>query len=488
MSAFFAAFGIGANDVANAFATSVGSKALTVKQACALAVVFEFLGATFLGGEVVKTVRKGIADVSYFEDDPALLMWGCFCVITAVGIWLLLASKWEMPVSTTHSCVGGMIGMAIAAKGSDAVIWSKKTDDFPFVKGFAGIVISWFLSPITSGILAFIFFFLIRTFILRSANPFNRSVYVYPFLVMSCLTIVILFMLMKGIKSSKEITDMEISTKVGISFGVGAGVAIALIPAYMICKKRIIEGKFVPPPLAIEVAESNAQGKGDVEAAKPEPTTMFGKLSKAVGTSLNTDPHSAVGIDKRTTEVHKNAEKFDKNAEAFFTYLQIFSAIFDAFAHGANDVANAVGPFATIYVVHQTGVVSSKADMGDNKYWILGLGGIGIGVGLLLYGYQILRAIGVKLAVITPSRGFCIEMGSSLVVIVGSHLGWPLSTTHCQVGATAGVALLEGTKGFNKWVLAKTAFGWVFTCFFVGFLSAVLFSLGAYAPSVHCGL
>merc|ERR1719164_109028 len=167
-------------------------------------------------------------------------------------------------------------------------------------------------------------------------------------------------------------------------------------------------------------------------------------------TSLNTDPHAAVGVDARTTEVHKNAERFDKNREAFFTYLQIFSAIFDAFAHGANDVANAMGPFATIYVVYNTGKVSSKADMGDDKFWILALGGIGIGVGLLLYGYQILRAIGVKLAVITPCRGFCIEMGSSLVVIIGAHFGWPLSTTHCQVGATVGVAMLEGCGGCNK--------------------------------------
>ena len=169
LSAFFAAFGIGANDVANAYATSVGSKALTVKQvrsaasklppstltlafptpaphvcaallapflrprhptpqACVLAVIFEFLGATFLGGTVVKTIRKGIADTDYFENDPALLMWGCFCVITCVGIWLLVMSRFEIPVSTTHSCVGGMIGMAIAAYGSDAVKWAPPSD------------------------------------------------------------------------------------------------------------------------------------------------------------------------------------------------------------------------------------------------------------------------------------------------------------------------------------------------------------------------
>jgi sodium-dependent phosphate transporter len=123
--------------------------------------------------------------------------------------------------------------------------------------------------------------------------------------------------------------------------------------------------------------------------------------------------------------------------------------------------------------------------MGDNKYWILGLGGVGIGVGLLLYGSQILRAIGVKLAVITPSRGFCIEMGSSTVVILGAYYGLPLSTTHCQVGATIGVALLEGVRGCNTWVMAKTAFGWVFTCVFVGTVAGLLTAWGAYAPTAR---
>merc|ERR1719182_54125 len=205
-------------------------------------------------------------------------------------------------------------------------------------------------------------------------------------------------------------------------------------------------------------------------------------LGKSLMSSINTDIHSAVIEDASTLEVHKNAERFDKDSEAMFTYLQIFSACFDALAHGANDVANAVGPFATIYMLYDGAELGSKQNMGDNKYWICGMGGIGIGVGLCLYGSQILRAIGVKLAVITPSRGFCIEMGSSSVVILGAYYGLPLSTTHCQVGATVGVALLEGFSGFNKMVLFKTAFGWVFTCVFVGFLAALIFSFGAYAP------
>jgi len=496
ITSFIAAFGIGANDVANAFATSVGSKALTVKQACALAVVFEFAGAVALGSNVVETIRKDIADPSYFVDNPPLLVWGSFCVLLAVSIWLLLATKLEMPVSTTHSCVGGLVGMAMAAYGSDAVIWYKnpnpaKSKFLP--GGFLGVVLSWFFSPILSGIFAMVFFAVIRTFVLRSKRAFERAVLVYPILVFLCVWIVSLFMLIKGIKSSADIKSMSIGTKIGISAGIGAGVSILSIPLYFTCKKRILTGKFVPPPLAIEVAEqtkATAVESGTKDAA-PEteagPTTAYGKFMKAVSTSLNTDPHASVGVDARTTEVHKNAEKFDKNAEAFFTYLQIFSAIFDAFAHGANDVANAVGPFATIWLVYNSGTVSTKDTKLDDttRILILGLGGIGIGVGLLLYGYQILRAIGVKLAVITPSRGFCIEMGSSIVVIIGSQMGIPLSTTHCQVGATAGVALLEGVGGCNKWVLFKTAFGWIITCVVVGLFAGIFFSIGAYSPMVH---
>jgi len=500
-ASFFAAFGIGANDVANAFATSVGSKALTVKQACAIAVVMEFVGATFLGGEVVKTIRKGIADEEAFIDNPPLLMYGCMCVVFSVGIWLVTACRLEMPVSTTHSCVGGMIGMAIAARGAEAVTWYKDPSppDKPLPGGFFGVVLSWFISPICSGAIACLIFLCVR-FVLRSKNAFRNSLRVYPILVFFCLTVFVLFMLMKGIKSSAALKEMEVGTKVGISFAIGAGCAIAAIPFYMVCKSRIETGKFKAPPLAIEVAEAAKEARESksvsatesatdikvaVDATPDTPLSMGKRIQKSLMASMNTDVHEAVEFDERTLAVHKNAERFDKDAEAMFTYLQVFSACFDALAHGANDVANAVGPFATIFILYNGGTVGSKQDMGDHKYWILGLGGIGIGVGLLLYGSQILRAIGVKLAVITPSRGFSIEMGSSTVVILGAYYGLPLSTTHCQVGATVGVAMLEGLSGFNKVVIGKTVFGWVFTCVFVGFVAGLLTAFGAYAPSAR---
>merc|ERR1712228_739836 len=180
--------------------------------------------------------------------------------------------------------------------------------------------------------------------------------------------------------------------------------------------------------------------------------------------------------------IHSNAEKFEPKTEAVFRYIQIFTAICDSFAHGANDVANAMGPFMAIYSIYKVGGVSKKVNMGDDAYWILAIGGVGIGVGLLPYGYKIMRAIGVKLAVITPSRGFAIELGAAIVIIIGSYLGLPLSTTHCQVGATTGVALLEGGKGANKIVLLKCVVGWIITLIVVGFTTGLLVAQGIHAP------
>ena len=184
----FAASGIGANDAANAFATSVGSKALTLKQAVFLAAIFETAGAVLMGNHVTNTIRKGIADYKCFEDDADLLMYGCMWVILAVGMWLYLASYLEMPVSTTHSCVGGMIGMAMVLKGPSCVIWYKPVETFPYIGGVGGIVMSWFLSPVFSGLIA-MFVFITRCLVLRKEFNSNRINWAYPVLIGSTMTI-----------------------------------------------------------------------------------------------------------------------------------------------------------------------------------------------------------------------------------------------------------------------------------------------------------
>ena len=174
--------------------------------------------------------------------------------------------------------------------------------------------------------------------------------------------------------------------------------------------------------------------------------------------------------------------------EVLFLALATVFGLFAAWGIGANDVANAIGPFVTIYTIYDSGGnLAKKTSMGEDAYWILGMGGLGIAVGLFVYGKKITYAIGEKLCKITPSRGVAIELSSALVIITGSRLRIPLSTTHCQVGATVGVGLLENTKncsGINCKVLVKTAVGWIITCVIVGGTTALLVSQGAYSPTV----
>ena len=210
-------------------------------------------------------------------------------------------------------------------------------------------------------------------------------------------------------------------------------------------------------------------------------------LFRTVTQGLQEDVHDVVGEDDHVGEVHYSAENFDARTEESFKYLQVFTAMCDSFSHGANDVANAVGPLAGMYQVYRFSELTSKtdADMVNDMYWILAIGGGGIVLGLSTLGYVMMRAIGVKLTKITPSRGFAIELGSAIIIVIGSKLGLPLSTTHCQVGATIGVGLLEDAKGVNWSIVPKIVIGWIITLVVVGFSVALFFALGAYTPSSY---
>jgi len=493
---FIAAFGIGANDVANAFATSVGAKSITLKQAVIIAAIFEFSGAFFMGSHVASTIRKGITDLDHFEDIPDVLMFGMMCVCFSVSVWLLLATALSLPVSTTHTCVGSVLGVAVAARGFEAVNWDVVTK----------IVISWFASPILSGLIAVGLWKSIKHGILRGSNPRARTLMFYPFLVSFCVIIVIFYTIFKG-SPQYDLDETPLGIAFGIAFGVGIfaglltyGIALPYLEERM---DKELADKLVAKE---EGDEEMAQKGGNIDEAdsvdddpkrnpdrsnEPDEYEADGKKDTTPKQEEKTEPTCMAKIfpdlhkvfeDQVTDDVLKMlsaSEAFDESAELAFSYLQVFSACFDAFAHGANDVANAIGPMAAVYAIWDTGIVEKKVDM---PLWILAMGGIGLVVGLALYGQNIIIAIGHKLTKISPSRGFCIEIGAALVVITGSRFEIPLSTTHCQVGATVGVGMSEGINNVNWWSFLLIVIGWIITLVVAALVTGLLFSFAVYAP------
>ena len=477
---FMSAMGIGANDAANSFATSVGSKALTLRQAVVLACLFETSGAVLMGSHVSETIRKGIADYECFVDDADILMYGCMWVLFSVGAWLFLASYLEMPVSTTHSCVGGMIGMTWILKGYRCVKWYVPLSTFPWIGGVSGIVISWLISPLFSSLVSMMLYFITRKFILRHPFKSKRIYYVYPLLVGSTVTLNTFFIIYKGAKSIK-LDKIPLLLAGLISIGAGTFTAVVIIPVLPKMYKYI-ENKYLPNQTPEDISTTVDIDMTEIRHDNEQNIV----LSSAQRIPNEKDKNIIINL-------HNNAEKFDDETEEFFKYIQILTAICCAFSHGANDVANAIGPFAAIYTIYKTGDVSSDSVMENNAYWILGYGGLGISLGLLVYGYKIINTMGTKLCKITPSRGSIIELSSAIVILVGSRLKIPLSTTHCQIGATVGVGLLENMNnnkspkcwgdlnGVNGRLLLKIGFGWVATCVVVGSTTGLLVAQGIYS-------
>jgi len=380
----FMAWGIGANDVANAMATSVGSKAITIKQAIIIAAIFEFAGAVLAGGEVTSTIRKGIIDSSSVEGNPELLVFGMLASLLAAGCWLLLASKRGWPVSTTHSIVGAVVGFAAVGIGTEAIKWGKVGD----------IVLSWIITPMIAGFIAFLIFQTVHHLILKQEDPLakaKRYVPVYMFLTAFVLTLVTI---KKGLKHvGLELSDMQ-----AYAYAALTGVIVALIGAYFISKIK--------------------------------------------------------GDKKKEKEFHFYT------VEKVFAVLMVITASGLAFAHGSNDVANAVGPVAAIVSTATTGIVAAKSGV---DVWILLLGGIGIVIGLATFGVRVIRTVGEKITHLTPSRGFAAELAASTTIVVASGTGMPISTTQTLVGAVLGVGMARGISAIDLKVVRNIFASWVVT-------------------------
>ncbi len=390
----YMAWNIGANDVANAFGTSIGSKALTFKQVVLIAAIFEFAGAVLVGSHVTNTVRKGIIDSSLFTATPELFAYGMVSALLAASIWLHIASTIGWPVSTTHSIVGGIAGFGLVAGGFSAIAWGK----------MAQIVISWVLSPLLGGIIAAAMFIFISRRIIDTENPHLQLKKVTPYLIFLVISILFLSIIYKGLKNLH--LDLPFNQALLIASLIGLFAAV---------------------------------------------------ISKVL-------------IDK-VEPGHKGG--FDA-VERVFRYLQILTACYVAFAHGANDVANSIGPVAAVISVIQTKTVQMKVDV---PIWLLFIGGGGIVIGLATYGYKVIEMVGKKITEITPSRGFSAEFGAATTVLIASKLGLPVSTTHTLVGSVIGVGLARGMAALNLRVIRDIFISWGATIPFTAILTVLFYKV-----------
>ena len=547
---FVYAFGIGANDVANAFGSTVASKSLTLKQAIVVAGIFEFLGALLLGASVTSTVRSGIFDPAIYEDEPDIVLLGQFSTIITGTLMLLTATYYGLPVSTTHTIVASTMGFSIVAKGFSSINWNTVTNIF----------ISWVISPLVSGILAFLFFGSIKKFIFKHERTFERAYYTFPLILTIFIGIDVFYVIYKGFNNKDFTDDLNLAVVIPVSFGIGLLVGLFWIVWWgPRAKKRIIkreEEKLAKEGVkkSLKEKQNEVDDDGDAEVQKldaqettdPETTTTTDpdleaswcpdysfqtqakKADEVIETTKKADEvietpevveppeeeenptpeeeeeepkgffkkkmrdiaaatyeqdleEQALEENKDAADIWAHAEVFDWKSEQLFVYVQVFTACLNSFAHGANDVANAIAPLSSILMIYQTGEVDSKAPV---EKWILVYGGLGIVIGLALYGYKVMKSIGYKVTVLTPSRGSSAELAASLFVVTASFLGIPVSTTQSISGAIVGVGLVGGRHNVQWWYFLRIVCGWVVIFFVSIILSAGIFSMFAFTPSL----
>ncbi len=439
---FYTAWNIGANDVANAMGTSVGSGALTLRQAVMLAAIFEFTGALFFGSHVSDTIQSGLINSSVFTENPLILVYGMLAALTGTGIWLQIASYFGWPVSTTHSIVGGIIGFGAIVGGVDAVYW----DNISFI--FA----SWIVSPILGGLVAYFIFSILRKQIFYTSEPVQNAKKYTPVLVFIFMIILSVMIMFHGLDHvSIQFTFLQ-------TLAIGFGVA---------CFSSMLSYLWVR---GIEVPTGSKDAQN---LYNPEVIVALEKAKKHLISAQNSSNGSHRyqltllndEIDHLSSayKQHEDPELTSREyaiVERIFGRLQIITACCMAFAHGANDVANAIGPLSAAISVLQTGFISASATI---PVWQLGLGGVGVVAGLATWGWRVIETIGRKITELTPTRGFAAEFGAATTVVLASRLGLPISTTHTLVGAVVGVGLARGIEALDLRTTRDIVISWIVT-------------------------
>ena len=374
----YMAMNIGANDVANNVGPAVGSKAMTMTTAIIIAAVFEAAGALIAGGEVVKTIKKGIIDISAFGGNADPFIWAMMAALLAAALWLNFATMMKAPVSTTHSIVGGVMGAGIAAAGFDIVDWGT----------MGKIAASWVISPVLGGVIAAIFLYSIKKSIVFKEDKIKAAKAYVPIFVALMSMAFVTYLTLKGLKkiwpqvvdtlNMLPLVSMEMTKKPSLMTALILGFLAAVL-VYTFVKAR---------------------------------------------------------ISKNTTSLENNKA----SVNTMFTIPLVFAAALLSFAHGANDVANAIGPLAAINDAVVNGGISSKASI---PLWVMGVGALGIALGLALYGPKLIKTVGSEITELDQIRAFSIAMAASITVIIASQLGLPVSSTHIAIGGVFGVGFLR---------------------------------------------
>jgi phosphate/sulfate permease len=436
---FYMAWNIGANDVSNAMGTSVGSGALTLRRAVLLAAVLEFCGAYFLGANVSETLQSGIINPDTYLDKPLILILGMCGALLGTSIWLQIASYFGWPVSTTHAIVGAIVGFGALMGGFDSVEWSK----------ISSIAISWVVSPLISGVLSFFVFTLLQRTILYALDPLQaarRYLPLFYFIVFSSFTLNLIF---NGLRNLQ--LDLSALSTIGLSGGIG--LLAAFISRFFLRKttSELAPTSVTSPYTIISLDKAIKHLQRLRIASTTEVQSHVGSVLenlRALSKKLRAETH----YTQHTTDYHV--------VEKLFITLQIFSACYVAFAHGANDVSNAIGPVAAVLEVLKNGMHVHSTPIPS---WLLALGGVGIVIGLATWGWRVIETIGKKITALTPTRGFCAEFGAATTILLATKLGLPVSTTHCLVGSVLGVGLARGLSALNLSMVRDIGLSWLIT-------------------------
>ncbi|KAM4576909.1 sodium-dependent phosphate transporter 1-A [Odontesthes bonariensis] len=592
--AFILAFSVGANDVANSFGTAVGSGVVTLRQACILATIFETVGSVLLGAKVSETIRQGIIDVKMYNGSEHVLMAGSISAMSGSAVWQLAASFLKLPISGTHCIVGATIGYSMVARGHQGVKWME----------LLRIVASWFLSPVLSGIMSGILFYIVRKFILNKSNPVPNGLRALPVFYAITMGINLFSIMFTG---APLLGFDRVPWWGTLCISVGCAMVTALFVWFVVCprlKKKIkretaaapcetplieknshkpaLEQPSLPsdpqpqtPPAESQMVAFKLGGSEEADLntdIEPKDLDISSGLNGTLGSMMITDPHSGrshtihkdsglykdllhklhmakvgdcigdsdteerpmrrnnsytsytmaiygiqgdpkykdvdSGLQRRprvdsyssyssavtsgsavqdgsvTQEagedlaLEEDELEVDQPAVALlFQFLQILTACFGSFAHGGNDVSNAIGPLVALWLLYESGSVVSNS---PTPIWLLLYGGVGICAGLWVWGRRVIQTLGKDLTPITPSSGFSIELASAVTVVVASNIGLPVSTTHCKVGSVVAVGWLRSRKSVD-WHLFRNIFiAWFVTVPISGLLSAGIMALFVY--------